>query len=99
MNPNKVNRNQLEKLTDLPNIGESIAADLRLIGIQSAIDLKGRDAFAMYESLCEITNTRHDPCVIDVFISITRFTDGEPPLPWWKYTDERKSILAALRKP
>ncbi len=94
MNPTKVNRTRLQKLTDLPNIGESIAADLRLIGINSATDLIGRDPFAMYESLCELTKVRHDPCVIDVFISITRFMAGEPPLPWWKYTDERKIILA-----
>ena len=36
---------------------------------------------------------RHDPCVLDVFMSITRFMDGDPPRPWWDYTAERKALL------
>jgi len=43
--------------------------------------------------LCGKTGVRHDPCVIDVFMSITRFMDGEEPRPWWAYTDERKRVL------
>ncbi len=39
--------------------------------------------------------TRHDPCVIDVFIAAVRFMGGEPAKPWWKYTPERKQTLAA----
>ncbi len=35
----------------------------------------------------------HDPCVFDVFISITHFMNGEPPMNWWDFTDERKKVL------
>ena len=93
MNPGKVDRSRVSVLTDLPNIGEAMAKDLRLLGILKPIQLVGRNPFKMYEQLCEITGARHDPCVIDVFISITRFMDGDDPRSWWAYTEERKQLL------
>lgn len=93
MSPGKVDRSRVVALTDLPNIGEAMAKDLRLLGIHKPGQLVGRNPFEMYERLCEITGTRHDPCVIDVFISITRFMDGDDLRPWWAYTDERKQLL------
>lgn len=92
MNPAKVSRNRLKQLTDLPNIGPAAAADLRLLGIAEPGELAGRDPYAMYETLCTLTSTRHDPCVLDVFISITRFMAGEAPQAWWEYTAERKRL-------
>lgn len=94
MNPNKVQRSQVKQLTDLPNIGKATAADLRLMGIHEPSQLVGRSPFEMYESLCSITGLYQDPCVIDVFISITRFMSGEAPRPWWDYTEERKLSMA-----
>lgn len=94
MNPAKVTRKQLNKLTDLPNIGPASAADLRLLGIEHPQQLIGRDPYEMYHTLCHKTALRHDPCVIDVFISITRFMAGEAPRVWWDYTEERKRHLA-----
>ncbi|NCD25751.1 MAG: mitomycin resistance protein [Deltaproteobacteria bacterium] len=94
MHPSKVDRSRLRELTDLPNIGPAMAGDLRLLGITRPDQLVGRDPFVMYEALCAATNARHDPCVIDVFISIVRFMNGEPPRPWWDYTTERKKALA-----
>ena len=76
MNPAKVRRTQLRVLTDLPNIGAATAADLRLLGIETPQQLVGRDAWELYESLCRKTGVRHDPCVIDVFLSITDFIAG-----------------------
>lgn len=93
MNPAKVDRRYLRQLTDLPNIGPAMAADLRRIGIERPAQLAGRDPYALYEQLCAATARRHDPCVLDVFISITRFVDGEAPQPWWAYTAERKRRL------
>lgn len=95
MNPGKVVRDRVRQLTDLPNIGKAMAADLRLVGIQSPAQLKGRNPVALYRQLCTITGQRHDPCVIDVFISITRFMDGEEAKPWWAYTAERKAMQVA----
>ncbi len=90
MNPNKVDRNRVRTLTDLPNIGKAGAEDLHLLGIREPHDLVGKCPFEMYEALCEKTATRHDPCVIDVFMSVTRFMNGEEPRPWWSFTEERK---------
>ena len=91
MNPSKVSRDRLNCLTDLPNIGPSIAADLRLIGVECPVDLAGRDPYDMYADLAHVTGLKQDPCVLDVFISITRFMGGEDPKPWWEFTSERKS--------
>ncbi len=93
MNPSKVVRDEVVLLTHLPNVGESLAADLHLIGIHTPGELKGRDPYAMFEALCAATQQRHDPCVIDVFISMTRFMNGAPPAVWWQFTEERKQAL------
>jgi Pathogenicity locus len=91
MNPRKVIRDQVAQLTDLPNVGKACVADLVLLGIHSPSDLIGKCPYAMYEQLCAITATRHDPCVMDVFISITRYMAGEEARAWWHYTAERKA--------
>ena len=93
-NKRKADRSTYTKLTQIPNIGPACAGDLRLLGIRSPAQLVGRDPYAMYEALCRLTGQRHDPCVIDVFISAVRFMGGEPAKPWWRYTAERKAKLA-----
>lgn len=94
MHPTKVDRAKLNKLTDLPNIGKASAADLVLLGYQQPQDLVGADPFQMYHELCLKTGVRHDPCVIDVFMSVTRFMAGEPPKLWWDFTEERKQKIS-----
>ena len=93
MHPSKVDRSRLSTLTDLPNIGKAGAEDLRLLGIRFPSQLIGKCPFEMYEALCRKTASRHDPCVIDVFMSVTRFVAGEEPQPWWAFTPERKQAL------
>lgn len=97
MNPSKVDRSRVKRLTDLPNIGKAGASDLLLLGITEPSQLAGRCPFEMYETLCVKTGVRHDPCVLDVFISVTRFTAGEAPRPWWDYTALRKQLLAGRK--
>lgn len=98
MNPAKVDRDRLNRLTDLPNVGPATAKDLELIGIRSPQELVGKDPVILYDRLCRRTGTRQDPCVLDVFISITRFMDGDSPKAWWKYTSERKRFFSAKFK-
>ncbi len=93
MNPAKVVRARVKALTDLPNVGPSIAGDLELLGIRRPAQLTGADPYALYRRINRRTGIRHDPCLLDVFISITRFMDGERPRPWWHYTAERKARL------
>jgi Pathogenicity locus len=96
MHPDKVERSRVVQLTDLPNVGPATAADLRQLGIGSPEQLHGKDPSQMYRELCVRTGVRHDPCVLDVFISITRFVAGDPPRPWWHYTAERKKCYDAV---
>ena len=90
MNPDKVQRKRLYRLTDLPNVGPAMANDLELIGIHSPEKLVGKDPLKLYQMLCRKSGVRHDPCVLDVFMSVTSFMSGGQPQPWWAYTAERK---------
>jgi len=84
---------QARRLVDIPNIGPSIAGDLRALGITEPRQLAGRDPYAMYEHSNRLAGVRQDPCLIDCFISAVRFMEGAPPHPWWHYTAERKRRL------
>ena len=90
MNPAKVERDRVRQLTDLPNVGPAMAMYLEFIGINAPEQLAGKDPLRLYQSLCRKRGARQDPCVLDVFISITRFMSGDEPKPWWVYTEERK---------
>lgn len=81
-------------LEQLPNVGPAMAADLRLLGIQSPQQLKGRDGLQLYRELCEVTGQRHDPCVLDAMLAVVDFMHGAPPAPWWAYTRQRKAMVA-----
>ena len=83
-------------LEAIPNVGASIARDLRSIGIKQPRDLIGRDPHSLYQALCDRTRTRQDPCVLDTFISAVRFMEGAPARPWWSYTAERKKKFPAI---
>jgi hypothetical protein len=92
--PKKTFKN-VKVLEDLPNIGISIAGDLKRLGIYKPDDLHGKDAFALYDKLCSLTGKRQDPCVLDVFMSAVSFVNGGTPLPWWRFTKERKKRIAS----
>ena len=96
MNPAKVRRDRLGALTDLPNIGPSMAGDLRLLGLRHPRELAGQDAFKLYRRLCELTGCRQDPCVLDTLLSVVDFADGGDAKPWWHYTEQRKARWPSL---
>lgn len=96
MHPDKVVRARVTRLTDLPNVGPAMARDLARIGIDAPGDLAGKDPLQLYRALCRKTGTRQDPCVLDVFMSLTRFMAGGPAQPWWACTEERKRRYGAL---
>jgi hypothetical protein len=78
------------ELQQIPNIGAAMVEDFKVLGIAQPGQLTDADPFILYQRLCRITGTRHDPCVLDTFISAVRFMQGEPARPWWHYTAERK---------
>jgi hypothetical protein len=49
------------KLEDIPNIGKSIASDLRSLGILNPQQFAGRDPFKTYLALAYCMGKRHDP--------------------------------------
>ena len=81
---------ECEALEQLPNVGPSIAADLRALGIVHPRELATRDPFVLYRALCAHTGSRQDPCVLDTFMAITDFMRGATAAPWWAYTARRK---------
>uniref|UniRef100_UPI00405788E7 helix-hairpin-helix domain-containing protein n=1 Tax=Candidatus Electrothrix sp. TaxID=2170559 RepID=UPI00405788E7 len=87
-------RATVTRLEELPNISKKMAADLQAIGMNQPQQLIGQDAFALYNLLCAQTGTRHDPCVLDVFMAVIDFMEGGEPLPWWSFTTERKKKLS-----
>ena len=87
---------ECERLEQLPNIGPSLAADLRLLGVLHPRELAARDAFSLYQLLCVKTGKRQDPCVLDTFIAATEFMRGGDPKPWWTYTAQRKALYGAV---
>lgn len=94
--PKAASAAECKTLEQLPNIGPSLAADLRLIGIHEPRDLRGKDAFVLYQKLCAATGHRQDPCVLDTFMAATDFMSGAPAAPWWKYTAQRKVLFGQL---
>jgi hypothetical protein len=87
---------ECERLEQLPNIGPSLAADLRRLGIVHPRELAARDPFTLYRGLCQATGRRQDPCVLDTFIAVVDFMQGGPARPWWSYTAQRKSTYGKL---
>jgi len=72
--------------------------DLHSIGIEHPGQLIGKDAFQLYDDLCRISGQIHDPCVIDIFMSVIHFMEGGKPLPWWSFTAERKKVASLIHK-
>ena len=87
---------ECEVLEQLPNIGPSLAEDLRSIGITRPADLRGKDAFVLYQKLCAATGQRQDPCVLDTFMAATDFMRGAQAAPWWHYTAQRKALFGPV---
>jgi len=87
---------ECEQLEQLPNIGPSIAADLRLIGVSHPAELADKDAFQLYRQLCRASGKRQDPCVLDTFMAAVDFMRGAEPRPWWAYTATRKAQYGSV---
>ncbi len=87
---------EAHRLEQIPNIGPATAADLRGLGITTPAQIAACDPYWLYAQLCQATGARHDPCVLDTFISAVRFMRGAPTHPWWHYTAQRKTRYPAV---
>ena len=77
----------------VPNVGKAIAGDLNALGISHPLDLPGKAPYPLYAQLCELSGTRHDPCVIDVFIAAVRYMEDKPAQNWWAFTAKHKAYF------
>ncbi len=75
------------QLENLPNIGPSIAGDLRRLGINYPTMLVGRDPLAAARG------ARHDPCVLYTLLTVENFLATEAPRPWWQFTARDQAML------
>lgn len=82
-----------DELQQLPGVGQSIAADLRRLGVKSVRGLARRDPERLYRRLCEVTGVRQDPCVLYTFRCAVYAARTEKPDPellkWWKWKSRR----------
>ena len=74
--------------------------DFELLGIRTVAQLARRSPERLYARLCELTNCRQDPCVLDVFAA-TVAQARNPRLPkaqcdWWYWSRKRKSGTKSL---
>jgi hypothetical protein len=88
-------RVNIKSFKEIPNVGKATEKYLNVIGINNPDQLIGKDPYKMYNELCKRTMQKHDPCVIDVFISAVRYMEGGSPKKWWEFTEERKHKLSA----
>jgi Pathogenicity locus len=86
------------RLEDLPNIGASIAGDLRGLGIHDPAGLATHDPLATYLRLTTPMGQRHDPCVLYTLMAAKHYLDTGEALVWWKFTDAGKRLLGVSVK-
>jgi len=96
MRPSK--QGQPTKLEELPNIGKSIATDLRAIGILQPNQLAARNPLETYIALANVMGHRHDLCVLYALISAKHFLKSGEALPWWKFTEQGQKLLVSNQK-
>jgi nucleotidyltransferase/DNA polymerase involved in DNA repair len=82
---------QADELRTIPGVGQSLAADLRLLGIEEVADLRGRDPEQLYADLQERVGRHVDRCVLSVFRSSVYFAEQKQPelelTKWWNWKD------------
>ncbi len=86
----------VRRFQDIPNVGPAVEKDFKIMGFTDPVELVGTKGFQLYEKLCRITKTRHDPCVLDVFLAVADFANGKEATPWWKYTKSRKKKFPTI---
>jgi hypothetical protein len=78
-------------LKGLRNVGPAMLRDFATLGITSRAQLARADADELYARLQILTNTRHDPCVWDVFAAAIHQARTGEARDWWTFTPIRKA--------
>lgn len=95
-------RTGIQDLTEIINVGTSVADDLRRIGISRPQQLIGRDPWEMYRRIGQHDGVVQDPCLLDVLWAAVDYMEGGRPKKWWSFTAARKTKysqqIEALRR-
>jgi hypothetical protein len=79
-----------DPLQNIPEVGPSMASDLRALGIRSVAQLRGRSPERMYQRLSVLQGPQ-DPCVLYVFRCAVYYACTPKPKPallkWWNWKD------------
>lgn len=79
-------------LESIPGVGESIAADLRAIGMDRPSCLKNQNPQKLYEKMCRQQGKRIDRCMLYVLRCAVYYASHKTHKPgllkWWNWSDE-----------
>lgn len=83
----------INDLQTIPGVGKSIAEDLRNIGVQAVVDLKGKDPEKLFEMSNRFEGKVQDRCLLYVYREAVYFAENPNPDPeklkWWNWKDNR----------
>lgn len=98
----RVRCDEIASLADfqgLGSVGLETARDFIALGFSKTTQLRGQDPRTLYARMCEISNSRQDPCVEDAFrCAIAQAEDRNLPgelRNWWRWTSVRGQPMRA----
>ena len=79
-------------LTEIPGVGDRIAAVMEALGIREVSDLRGRDPEELYLRECAMKEYQEDRCALYVWRTAVYYADHgtrDPgKLNWWYWKDK-----------
>lgn len=79
-------------LTEIPGVGDRIAAVMEALGIREVSDLRGRDPEELYLRECAMKGYQEDRCALYVWRTAVYYADhearGPGKLKWWYWKDK-----------
>ena len=83
-------------LESLPNVGKSIANDLRGIGVTTPQQLANNDPLKLYLKLGSAMGQRHDPCVLYTLMAAKHYVQTGEAVKWGEFTEEGRVLLEEM---
>ena len=87
-----------DPLQEIPGVGESIAHDLRLLGIERVRQLRGKNPDRLYARSNALRGMTQDRCLLYVFRCAVYYASEPRPaarlLKWWNWSDENLAKAA-----
>ena len=79
-------------LTEIPGVGDRIAAVMESLGIREVSDLRDRDPEELYLRECAMKGFQEDRCALYVWRTAVYYADHETKAPeklnWWYWKDK-----------